>query len=146
MTVNVRNPAALGLLHHPEQRDVAQALVRIAAAHIRVHAREPDLLQTGRIRPGLPSMQLFLMHLVPQQWMKVRTLVIDGQRMASTLHSPGERMRSPNTIGQSPPSPIAALQLVDRHAIRFDGVPDAEEADTRLIFSSPSSDALSAFR
>jgi hypothetical protein len=42
----------LGLLSHPEQRDVGELPILVAAPHIRMRAREPDLLNVLHILAG----------------------------------------------------------------------------------------------
>jgi hypothetical protein len=66
----------LCLVHHPLQRHPRQPILGIAAADIRVHAREPDLRNLAGWRI------LF----VPKHGMEGAPLVVKGDGMAGALH------------------------------------------------------------
>ena len=119
-------PGLLGLLHHPQQRDVAQALVRIAAADIGVHAGEPHLLKPSFLDPLLGD-QLFLVQLVPEQRVEGVTLVVDREGVARALDVLVQLVV--RHAERKDPVVDRSRDLSDRSAIRRDRVPDADETD-----------------
>ena len=124
----------LGFLHHPQQRDVAQALVRIAAADVRVHAGEPDLLQAV-----LPDLQVpghaVLVQFVPEQRQEGIALVVQRQRVPGALDPHVQAV-----VGHAQredPVVDGARQLREGTAVGRDGVPHADEADGRARIVLP---------
>ena len=69
-------PDRLRLAHHPVERDERHALLRIAAADVRVRAREPHLLDARTSAPS-PS--------VPEQRLERVALVVDRERLAGMV-------------------------------------------------------------
>jgi hypothetical protein len=121
-------PGALRLLHHPEERHVAEALVRIAAADIGVHAGEPHLFQPPLLDfVGLD--QLRFVHLVPQQRVERVALVVNREGMPSAQDAFVQLV-----VGHAErvdPVVDRPRDLSDRSTVCGDGIPDADEADRR---------------
>ena len=117
------------LLGHPRQRRERQAVVRIPAADVGVHAGEPHLrdpLLVDVRRRGV----LRLLVLGPQQREERLALVVQGQRVTRAL----DAGRRPPVLGQHRPDPPfpPARQFVDRQPVRRHRVPHAEELDVHL--------------
>jgi hypothetical protein len=77
------------LVLHPEEGDVAQALVRIAPADIGVHSGEPHLLQPLPGEPGGPVRRrdrARLVPLIPEQRVKGIALVVDREGVAGAAN------------------------------------------------------------
>jgi hypothetical protein len=94
------------LLHDPVKRNVGQRIIRIAAADIGVHAREPDLTQAFVLNPPHPiriSWSGTLASFAPKHRMKGRAFIIDRKSMARSLN-----LRRQNSIRQfERPNPFA---------------------------------------
>ena len=126
----------LRLLHHPEERDVAEALVGIAAADVGMHAGEPDLLEAPGVDPARLLLSLrrldraFLVHLVPRQRVEGIALIVDGEGVAGAANAVGKRI-----IGHAQrdePFVDSLGDLRDRAAIGRHRVPNADELDDRV--------------
>ena len=126
-------PRFLGFLHHPQQRDVAQALVRIAAADVRVHAGEPDLLQPALLAFRCLGRRCVLVHFVPQQRLERVALVVQRQRVPGALDPHVQAGSRACSAGRSSCRWRASSRRTDRR--RRDGVPHADEADGRRRLS-----------
>src|SRR4030095_2666943 len=127
-------PGLLGFLHYPEERHIAQALVRVAAADVRVHSGEPHLLQ-AILLDLLQRDERRFVDLVPQQRVERIAFVVQRERVPRTLYLGGQLV-----IGQAEredPVVDRARQLDDRSAVGRDGVPDADEADRGLVVPLP---------
>ena len=101
-----QQPAGHGLAQHPVQGDVRQAAFVVPAAHVRVDAGEPDLLN-----------RLVLLHpaLVPHKGRKVAALLVYGQGVEAMADLGVE------------PRVVKTLARVQRQGL--DRVPHADEVD-----------------
>ena len=122
--------ADLRLVHDPDEGNVGEGIIRIAAADIRVNACEPHLAQafvadmTKSVRARLGQRQACLR---PEHGLKRRAFVIQRQRVTRAIDD-----RAQLAIGQFERPELqadAARHFVDRQAIGGHRVPDADEAD-----------------
>ncbi len=121
-----RQPRGRGLAHHPVQRHQRLPVLGVAAADVGVHAGEPHLRQpAGRHAAGRDELRL--VRLVEQHRVEGLALLVQRQRVAGALHVQAQvvvdRLHRPDQQRDAP------LELVDRHAVGGDGVPQAQEAD-----------------
>src|ERR1035437_6273808 len=115
--------------HHPIERRIGQPVVRIPAADIGMHTSEPDLLDMvafeGDPRLWIVRIGRVLHLLIPEDRTERRTLIIERQGVADHLDALrriaiGEAQRPHALIDRH-------FQLIDRHSISIDGVPNTEE-------------------
>ena len=111
--------ATLRLFGDPDQRDMSQGVVRVAAADIRMHADEPDLAEPLVLDPAAAILVgrggLFVLFR-PQHRMERGALVIQREGVAGTHDAIAE-----DAIGQfqrPQPTADAARHFVDRQARR----------------------------
>ena len=134
-------PASLRLGDHPDEGDVGQRIVGIAAADIGMHAGEPDLADTlvldealccgiGQRRSAIGAGGL-----VPELRVEGGAFLVERQRLAGARDARGQmfaRQFKPPEIFMN-----AAGHFVDRHAVGGNRVPNADEPDLDVPANLP---------
>ena len=114
-----RRACALRFGQHPVERDEREALLRVAAADVRMRPGEPDLRDTAFSLPAL----------VPQQRAERMPFVVQRQRMAGAIDA-----RAQAVVRKLEPvhGAVEHIGQVERQSDRINRVPDADEPDADL--------------